>query len=256
MFRQLTAALTVFTRIPLGRIASTLPSEAYSDIIRWWPWTGWLTTAVTAGIYWLLTYLLPPAPALSMALGARVLLTGALHDDGLADYADAMGSGAPRERALEIMKDSHIGTMGVLALLFLYLIDVTTLASVPDLSCVGIIIAADPWSKFCAGRITSALPYARQQSRNTLTYPVPDATATVIALFGGLLPLAAGFVLSGGCIIVGALAALAASRLLFALMRRRLGGYTGDCCGATFLICETTFFVCSIITYHLLDILI
>ena len=84
-----------------------------------------------------------------MALAARLLVTGALHEDGLADFCDGFGGGTSRDKILSIMKDSHIGTYGVLGLLFYYglMWNILTTLSVP-LACAAI-LSGDAWSKLC-----------------------------------------------------------------------------------------------------------
>ena len=113
----LLASLMFFTRLPWWRLR-TVPKEAFEHVVDYWPLVGWLTggtmaltfaVAISAGI--------SPAVAALLAIAARMLLTGALHEDGLADFCDGFGGGTTRERTLAIMKDSHIGTYGVLGLL-------------------------------------------------------------------------------------------------------------------------------------------
>ena len=101
-----------------------------------------------------------------MALAARLLVTGALHEDGLADFCDGFGGGTSRDKILSIMKDSHIGTYGVLGLLFYYglMWNILTTLSVP-LACAAI-LSGDAWSKFCAAQIINTLPYARKEEES------------------------------------------------------------------------------------------
>ena len=95
----------------------------------------------------------------------RALLTGAFHEDGPADFFDGMGGGSSRSRILEIMKDSHIGSYGVIALILYYILTIAFISSLPiAIACLAI-FASDPWSKFCGSFIINILPYARNEEQ-------------------------------------------------------------------------------------------
>ena len=113
---RLLAALTFFTRMPFWRIRE-IPAEAFKRVVPLWPLVGWLTGFVTAAVLWLCSNVMSLTLAWIAALVARLLLTGCLHEDGLADFIDGFGGGNTRERTLAIMKDSHIGTYGVIGLI-------------------------------------------------------------------------------------------------------------------------------------------
>ncbi|MBQ2585605.1 MAG: adenosylcobinamide-GDP ribazoletransferase, partial [Bacteroidaceae bacterium] len=117
---RILAALGFFTRLPFWRIAN-VPKEYFERVVPLWPLAGWLTGGVMALVFWLCSYILPLNLCLIAAILSRVLLTGALHEDGFADFCDGFGGGGTRERTLQIMKDSHIGTYGVLGLILYYL---------------------------------------------------------------------------------------------------------------------------------------
>ena len=111
------AALIFFTRLPFWRLYQP-PKESYRAVVEYWPLTGWLTGGLMAVTLWVGSLYLPYILAVLMAIIVRLLVTGALHEDGLADFCDGFGGGgSDRERILAIMKDSHIGTYGVLGLI-------------------------------------------------------------------------------------------------------------------------------------------
>ena len=116
---KLLASLIFFTRLPLWNIAN-VPPVYFKRVVDYWPFVGWLTGGIMAGTLWITAEFLPVQIAVLMALAARLLATGALHEDGLADFCDGFGGGTSRDKILSIMKDSHIGTYGVLGLLFYY----------------------------------------------------------------------------------------------------------------------------------------
>ena len=100
------------------------------------------------------------------ALLARLLVTGALHEDGLADFCDGFGGGTSREKILSIMKDSHIGTYGVLGLLFYFGLLWNLLSTLSlSLACMAV-ASGDAWSKFCSAQIINILPYARKEEES------------------------------------------------------------------------------------------
>lgn len=243
----LLAALMFFTRLPLWRIRQ-VPSESFKSVVNAWPFVGWLTGGVMVGIYWLTIPLLPALTAVVLTLCGRLLLTGALHEDGLADFCDGFGGGTDRERTLAIMKDSHIGSYGVIGLICYFLLFASMIGSLPfQLACIAL-ISGDTWAKFVASNLVNLLPYARkvEESKAGVVYNRIRPLHFVIALAGGLcwgiwlLPdYWLAFLLPVGVFL-----------LLVALMRKRLQGYTGDCCGATFLLCELAFWAGICATYY------
>ena len=110
------AAVMMFTRLPLGRVMPPLHAGRFAYAVTWWPAAGWLIAAFTTLVLWTAQLCVPLTVAVVVALISRMMLTGALHEDGLADVADGLGGRVSRERALAIMKDSQIGSYGVLAL--------------------------------------------------------------------------------------------------------------------------------------------
>lgn len=163
--KRVLAAFMFFTRLPLWRMVE-VPSHYFKRVVELWPLTGWLTGGVMALTMWLSAQILPATVAALMAIAARLILTGALHDDGLADFCDGFGGGTSRERILAIMKDSHIGTYGVISLIIYYTLFVTLISSLPlHLACMTL-IAGDVWSKFCASQVINLLPYARKEEES------------------------------------------------------------------------------------------
>ena len=101
------AALTFFTRLPLWRIYSP-PRSSYAAVVEYWPLAGWITGGLMALTMYLATLVFPYPIAILLAIATRILLTGALHEDGLADFFDGFGGGNDRQRILDIMKDWYI----------------------------------------------------------------------------------------------------------------------------------------------------
>ena len=115
------AAFIMLTRLPFWKIKE-VPAECFKHVVPYWPLIGWLTGGVMAAVLWLAGQIMPVSLAWILALIARLLVTGCLHEDGLADFFDGFGGGTTRERTLAIMKDSHIGSYGVIGLICYFLL--------------------------------------------------------------------------------------------------------------------------------------
>ena len=105
---KLLASLIFFTRLPFWKIAD-VPPAYFKRVVDYWPFVGWLTGGIMAGTLWITAEFLPVQTAVLLALAVRLLVTGALHEDGWADFCDGFGGGTSRDKILSIMKDSHIG---------------------------------------------------------------------------------------------------------------------------------------------------
>ena len=155
------AAFIMLTRLPFWKIKE-VPAECFKHVVPYWPLVGWLTGGVMAAVLWLAGQIMPVSLAWILALIARLLVTGCLHEDGLADFFDGFGGGTTRERTLAIMKDSHIGSYGVIGLICYFLL-LLQLHHLPlGLLCI-LVLSGDCWSKFCASQIVNYLPYARKE---------------------------------------------------------------------------------------------
>lgn len=241
--RKIAATIIFFTRLPLWRWVD-VPKSYYSRVVELWPLAGWLTAFVTVAVLFACSYVFPPVIAVIMALVARLLLTGALHEDGLADFCDGFGGGGTRERVLAIMKDSHIGTYGVIGLVIYYLLMVGTLSSMGAWPACLAILSADPWSKWCTSQIVNVLPYARNEetAKNHTVYRRMGTGAWALSLLLGVLPSV--FILRREIYPVVAMAVcMMVVGLLLLMLHKRIGGYTGDCCGALALLGELSYYL-------------
>jgi len=184
------AALIFFTRLPFWRIYQP-PQASYKTVVEFWPLAGWLTGGAMAATLYFGSMVLPHAVAVIAAIAVRLLITGALHEDGLADFLDGFGGGGNRERILAIMKDSHIGTYGVLGLIIYMLLLGTALYSMPVPVAALTILAADPFAKMVTSQLVSILPYARreEEAKNKTVYRKPTLAAGLLMSVQGLLPM-------------------------------------------------------------------
>jgi len=234
------AAVMFFTRLPLWKWVS-VDKEYFKRIVHLWSFTGWFTALVMILVFGISIRFFPLHIAVILAIAARVILTGGLHEDGFADFCDAFGCFADKQRTLDIMKDSHIGTYGVIGLALYFLLLTFTLCSLPMLF-IPSAFCADPFCKFVSSNIINVLPYARneQTAKNKLVYDKMNAKEWIVSLVFGCMPLA---LLPSASLLWAVLTPIIVAAVLFHFMNKRINGYTGDCCGATFIICELSFYM-------------
>ena len=249
------AAFIFFTRLPLWRIHEP-PRECYRAVVEYWPLVGWLTGALMGGVIYLGGMFFPQAVAVLLAIAARILLTGALHEDGLADFFDGFGGGGgDRRRILDIMKDSRIGTYGVIGVVMYLLLLFFLLTSMPAPLAALVVFAADPFCKMVSGQIISMMPYARKEdeAKAKVVYRKISLKAGILLFVQGVLPLALLVFVTDGAVRWDLLifAPCLVMYFLYLLIWHRLRGYTGDCCGAMFLLTELSFYLCA--TYQFID---
>jgi adenosylcobinamide-GDP ribazoletransferase len=210
--------------------------EGVGRAAGWFPLVGAGVGALAGGVRALLQPALGPLPATVLAVVALVTVTGALHQDGLADTADGLGARGSSERRLAAMRDSAIGAYGVLALLGWGVLMVSTLAELSIARSLATLIAAAAAARWAALLHATATPPARTDglgaafhvdARTLLLASVPSIG--VVLLCGGPI---------GGLAVAAAVAATAGSTSAFA--RRTLGGRTGDTLGATVALAELT----------------
>jgi adenosylcobinamide-GDP ribazoletransferase len=236
-------ALQFLTRLRLPVELDHAP-EAMRDSPRWYPGVGVVVGVIAGVIYWGAAGLFTPVLAALCATAAGVIVTGALHEDGFADACDGLGGSRPRERVLEIMRDSRIGTYGVLGLGLMLAGKVAALAALPALAVPFVLIAGHAASRASVLWVMASSDYVRDQGAGSAVAGGVDQRAMVTALAttaAALVPLL--FVLPLTALAVG-LAGLGAGH--FAMRRRfeaRLGGYTGDCLGAVQQCSEIGFYL-------------
>lgn len=238
------AALIFFTRLPFWRTYQP-PQASYKTVVEYWPLTGWLTGGTMAATLYFGSMVLPHSVAVIAAIAVRLLITGALHEDGLADFMDGFGGGSDRDRILAIMKDSHIGTYGVLGLIIYFLLLGTVLYSMPVTVAALTILAADPFSKMVTSQLVSMLPYARreEEAKNKTVYRKPTLAAGLSLTVQGLLPMVLMLWLTGLSWYMIIFIPALVMYFLYLLILRKINGYTGDCCGAVCLLVELTVYL-------------
>ena len=219
-------ALGFLTRLPVPAAAFVAPG-GLAAAARWFPLAGAAVGLAAALVYAAAAAALPSAAAALLALAAGLALTGALHEDGLADTLDALGGHATRERALEILRDSRIGTYGALGLVLSVALRAAGLAALSPAEALAALPAAHAAGRAAMLLAPATTPYARPAGLGAPLQPLPRVTLPAALALAALLALPAG--LPG---LIALAAALAAATLVLARVRARLGGWTGDGLGA------------------------
>lgn len=239
--RLVLVATQFLTRIPI-QLNQYQPQWLHQSS-RHFPAVGILVGVLCALVYWLATLAFNPLVAAVVSTAFGIKLTGAFHEDGLADTCDGLGGGLTRERTLTIMKDSRIGTYGTLGLACALLLKISLLSSMPVMTAVVALIVAHCSARLlCIGLIVvlpyggeiehaKAKPMAQQMSgREWLASSL--WVIGVLALLLLLLPEAMRQITMVQWLLVAAFA-LMGVYYMYRLLKRRLAGYTGDGLGAT-----------------------
>jgi adenosylcobinamide-GDP ribazoletransferase len=229
------AALRFLTVLPVPQRWGN-DTENIARCLLFFPVVGLLIGTVSGIVAFGVSKILPPWPTSVVVVIVLVAASGGLHLDGLSDTADGFFSARGREQILEIMRDSHIGAMGVVAIVCVLLLKVAALASVPGATLSRVVLLM-PLAGRCALVVTMAvLPYARPEGGlGTLFYKSRPRLAVLWAIV--VLAIASWFALrAAGLVAAGA--SLLGVLLFAAYTYRKIGGATGDTLGAACEIAE------------------
>lgn len=234
-------AVRFFTRLPVPAWVGH-SAEALQHSARWFPAVGLVVGGIAALVYLAALQLWPPSVAVLLAMAATLYATGAFHEDGLSDTADGLGGGWDKTRILAIMKDSRVGSYGVVALWLGLTGKFVLLAALDPALVPAALLAGHAWSRGCATLLLATMDYARDDAQ-AKAKPLASRLAPGPLLFALALALAPLLWLPWPQAAAGLLLALLATAWLAAKFRRWLGGYTGDCLGATQQLAEIAFYL-------------
>jgi adenosylcobinamide-GDP ribazoletransferase len=222
-------ALAFLTRLPVPR-SGAQPAPSLATGFRALPLIGGVVGLIAGLVYWGAGAAgLPSLAAAMLALGAAAIVTGCLHEDGLADCADALGAGRDRTLALAIMRDSRIGSFGVVALILVIGLKASALASLAAPQGLLALIAAHAGARGLLGLLAFGFPPARADGLGAALGRVDDKIVAQALLLGLLLPIAvAGAAAALLALLIGAIAVL----IVRQQANSRIGGHTGDVFGA------------------------
>lgn len=224
------AALTFLTRIPAPTCVP-FKAEYLNSAAHYFPLVGLLIATISIAAYWLALPLYGHLLAILLSIAATVFLTGAFHEDGFADFCDGFGGGWEKIQILAIMKDSRLGTYAALGIGLLIACKVQLLNLCPSYAIPMLIIIGHTSSRALAASYLFNYPYV-QDTETSKVKPLATAMSGKSLIFTclcGLLPLM--------LLPLTAIASVVIALLIFRssygfYLKKKLGGYTGDCLGA------------------------
>ncbi len=226
-------ALQFMTRLP-GLNNAEWSKERERASVGYYPASGAVIGLIAAIVYWLAAQIFSGTLASLLAVAAAVLVTGGLHEDGLADVCDGVGGGQNREKALAIMKDSHIGAYGTLGLILVIAAKVFALASLTPAIAVVALVGAHVTSRAAILGVLATARYARPEGGTASAVAAKPSRESWLAAGITLLLIVAGSlaVLPAGAIVCAIAGSAVAAIVVRYRFMQKLDGYTGDCLGA------------------------
>jgi adenosylcobinamide-GDP ribazoletransferase len=238
---EIVHALRFLTRLPIP-FARTVDAPPLAQTLRMFSIAGALIGIMIAAVLLAGRMLHLPAPlAALLAVAAGILITGGLHEDGLADTADGLGGGKTRDRRLEIMRDSRIGSYGTLALIVAVGSRAAAYAALwafDPYAMIAVIVASHSFSRGLLVDLMWATPPARSDGLSAYVGQPTRITAIFAIVIGLVLTLVAGYFTTYENAILALALGLAATGMVRTLALRLIGGQTGDICGAAQVSCE------------------
>jgi len=251
-WRYFLLAVGFFTRIPLPSFAN-FEEQELNHSAKYFPLIGIIVGTVGALIFVLAARIFPVGIAVLLSMVATIYITGAFHEDSMADSNDGMGGSWDRERILTIMQDSRLGTYGALALFLMLFGKFQILSALPVNSVPYVLIAAHALSRLCAVYVMATLSYVKASGKAKPLASKVQLKDLVIATIFGLIPLVLlyWYLFSDAIdlreVLVFSLTWLVSVGFIWVWWRNKikrwLGGYTGDCLGATQQMTELAFYL-------------
>jgi len=243
-------AIQFLTRLPVPNLEG-FQTSWLSESARYFPLVGALVGAIGVCVWWLSSMVFPPAVATGLMMIGSLLLTGAFHEDGFADVCDGFGGGRSRDAVLAIMKDSQVGAYGAIGVAMMLGLKWSVFASLTYAAFPMIVVAAHIASRWCAIGIIWRLQYIRldtEAKSKPLANSLSAGNWLLSGLLGAIVLLPAFFFIAppirsqmAGALLAALLLSLIGTIFAAAYFRIRIGGYTGDCLGATQQLAELSF---------------
>ncbi|MCE7059169.1 adenosylcobinamide-GDP ribazoletransferase [Dyadobacter sp. CY343] len=250
MKKQLTlffAALQFYTQIPIPAHMQYDPDNL-NPATRFLPLVGWIVGG-GAALVWMMFAFVDVQVSIICSMIASVLITGALHEDGFADFCDGFGGGWTKEKILLIMKDSRIGAYGVIGLIGMLGLKFSLLNALSNFQNTAIIglymITAHAFSRFMCVMIIYFFSYARETENSKAPFvakKMRGSTFAIAGLFGVMPLLVLAFTLKSAAVLMVIPLLALVTFLMGSYCKKWIGGYTGDCLGAVQQVCEVLFY--------------
>jgi adenosylcobinamide-GDP ribazoletransferase len=236
------AALTFFTRIPSPFASDMHSKELLNRSAKYFSLIGWIVGGLCALVLWISGQLLPYSISIVLSIITGILVTGAFHEDGFADTCDGFGGGWTKERIIEIMKDSRIGSYGTIGIILILLTKYLLLSEILFHSLPFVIIAAHSISRLASTHCIYTHEYVGNQDTSKAK-PLCSAISSkemMIGLILGIMPL---FLLGSVWFLISIVPIFITKWWLAKYFKKWIGGYTGDCLGAIQQVTEIVFYL-------------
>ncbi len=242
-------AAEFLTRLPVS-VGERYDPEHMAASVRYYPLVGALVGSLLALTLVTTSHLFGALPGIVVTITAGIALTGAFHEDGLADTFDGIGGGVDRDTALAIMRDSRLGTYGTLALVCALLLKATSLYALPISVAAGTLIIAHTLSRFSSVVVIATASYVRDEGTGKPVSTSLSSESFVIALACSAAILLGGMViLPWMALLCGLCGTGVAHLILRRWVEKRIQGYTGDTLGATQQVSELGFYL-GVLAWH------
>ncbi len=236
-------AWSYFTRFP-PPLQIRYSDDLLNATIRYLPWIGLVLGLLGIGLFWLASLWFPHQVAAILMLGAFILFTGAFHEDGFADFCDGFGGGWTKEDILRIMKDSRIGTFGTLGLIYLHGIKLVTLLHIDPALFGFAFVSGQVVSRFSMIPILNRLRYGGDVEHAKAKPVASSRGASLPSLLFGVVPLVGCYhYFDNNDWLLTLLPLVLLFSWLVRYMRKWIGGYTGDCLGASQQLFEVVYYL-------------
>jgi adenosylcobinamide-GDP ribazoletransferase len=234
-------ALMFYTRIPCPKWVDH-DAEYINKSTRYFPLIGYIVGGASAFIFIACSFVLSKEVSLILSFIASVLITGAFHEDGFADVCDGFGGGWTKEKILEIMKDSRVGAYGVIGLILLFLFKFLLLQSIATNLLPLVILTSHVFSRYCAVTFIATHNYVRE-NEDAKAKPVAKGMNLKNLIVASIFGLGAFLIFKSALVFVLIIPVYVVKIYLGYYFKKWIGGYTGDCLGATQQICEVSFYL-------------
>jgi len=234
-------AIMFFTRIPCPKNIDHSP-EILTKSSRYFSLVGIIVGVFGAFVYYIAEFFFNDAISILLSMASTIWLTGAFHEDGFADVCDGFGGGWTKEKILSIMKDSRLGTYGVVGLILLLAIKHQSLLELDIQTCLLAIISGHAVSRCAATTLIYSQPYVQDIDKSKIKPSAVGITLKDVIICGvlALIPL---LLFCNPWVFLTLIPVLITKHLLAMYFHKWIGGHTGDCAGATQQLTEVVFYL-------------